>query len=126
MTTTLHVALPIVVAGLFLAMGVAGLARPEFIARLVDLGVPSPDARNEIRAVYGGFGVAIALILVAAVQMEGEFARGVVWTVAASVFGMAAGRAASYGIERPARPYPTALYLVLETTTGAALCIAAG
>lgn len=51
----------IAVVGLFfLGMGLYGLAAPRALARPFAIAVETPAARAEVRAVYGGFGVAVA------------------------------------------------------------------
>lgn len=55
----------IAVAALFmLGMGLCALVRPAFVVTFVGLVPSTADARNEVRAVYGGFGVAMAALLV--------------------------------------------------------------
>ena len=49
------------------------------------------DGRNEVRAVYGGFGLAIGLLLLATLSLAGMRA-GVFLTVGVALLGMAAGR----------------------------------
>ena len=50
-------------AAFFLGMGLCALARPALVVAFVGLVPGTADARNEIRAVYGGFGIAIAALL---------------------------------------------------------------
>jgi len=45
----------------FLGMGVCALVRPQFVVSFVKLVPETADARNEVRAVYGGFVVAGAV-----------------------------------------------------------------
>jgi hypothetical protein len=102
------------VAVFFLGMGVIALAAPERIWAIFDQTVLSPAARNEIRAVYGGFGVAIALVLTLALR-EPALRPGVFLGVGMALGGMAAGRVVSACIERPPGFYPSWFYCLLET-----------
>ena len=56
------------IASAFLLMGLGALWRPVLVT--AQFGIPSltRDGRNEVRAVYGGFGLAMALVLLAAMQ----------------------------------------------------------
>ena len=61
----------------FLGMGVCALVRPQFVVSFVKLVPETADARNEVRAVYGGFGIAIAVLLaVAALTYAPKFIAG--------------------------------------------------
>lgn len=84
----------------FALMGLMALARPASIGNYFDVQFTSVDGRNEVRAVYGGFGLAIALALVLATRMP-ELRAGVIACVALALAGMAAGRLFSAMIERP-------------------------
>ena len=90
----------VAVAALFLGMGVVALVKPAFIGTFFDVRFESVDGRNEVRAVYGGFGVAMALVLWLAIQ-DPELRRGVLLTVALALAGMSAGRVVSALVERP-------------------------
>ncbi|MEO1137075.1 MAG: DUF4345 family protein [Pseudomonadota bacterium] len=90
--------LGVVVAGY---VSYLGLVAPE--AALGDYGVIAmgPDGRNEIRAQYGGFyfAVAVVLILSAAGRLPERFGLGLLLV---SVGGVLLGRLASLVIEGPA------------------------
>ena len=118
----MSVALVVVVAVFFAAMGLVALVAPERI--LVPFGIPSltVDARNEVRAVYGGFGIAIAALLVAATRLP-VYRPGILLCVAGSVFGMAAGRLISRTIEAGAGFYP-GLFFGVEIALGCMLLLA--
>ena len=49
----------VIVGGAFIAMGVMALLRPAQVLAYFGLHNLTPDLRNEVRAVYGGFGVAL-------------------------------------------------------------------
>ena len=89
------------VSASFAAMGGIALVDPPRITRYFGISVLTSDMRNEIRAVYGGFGVAIAVMLIA--TSGTELAVGVRYTIAAALLGMAAGRAIGFCIERSGR-----------------------
>jgi hypothetical protein len=112
----------ILVAVMFFGMGVAALARPKLIGSFFDVRFDSIDGRNEVRAVYGGFGLAMTLALWLAAT-EPELRRGVLTTVALALAGMALGRVASALVERPGL-WPW-FFCALEIT-GAALLFRAG
>lgn len=88
------------VATFFLGMGVVAIARPSGVVDRFGIDVTTADGRGEIRAVYGGFGIAVAALLVWAVFTEG---RGELWipsVLAVAVFGMAVGRTLSMLLDR--------------------------
>ncbi|WP_345443234.1 DUF4345 family protein [Actinoallomurus vinaceus] len=112
-----------VVAVLFGGMGVYGLIAPAALLAPFGTLVRSADGRNEVRAVYGGYGVAVALTLVLALLDDGLRA-GLVTAVALALAGMAAGRIISFAAERPAGFFPTVFYLLVEAALAAALATA--
>lgn len=84
----------------FALMGAAALARPAAIGSYFDVRIESTDGRNEVRAVYGGFGLAMALALVLAIEIP-AWRTGAIACVALALAGMAAGRLFSALWERP-------------------------
>lgn len=111
----------------FACMGVAALARPMLIAAQFGATADSSDARTEIRAVYGGFGVAMAVLLIVAALQSGNTRDGVALTVGVALGGMAIGRLIGMTIERPRGWYPTITYLIIEVVAAVALvALAAG
>jgi hypothetical protein len=78
----------------FLCMGLYALALPERVLSLFGVSVTTRDGRSEVRAVYGGFGVAIGVVLVAALRAP-AIRSGVVICVAVALLGMAGGRVAA-------------------------------
>ena len=101
-------------AAFFAGMGGLALARPTRIVDRFSVEVASLDGRNEIRAVYGGFGLAVSALLVWASVTDGT---GEVWipgTVAALCLGMAAGRVLSFTIDRTHGSAVVWSYLLLE------------
>ena len=55
--------LVIAVAVFFLGMGIVALWRPALILGLFGTAVTTSEGRNEVRAVYGGYGVAMGVLL---------------------------------------------------------------
>ena len=86
----------------FFAMGLAALVRPAFVVGFVDWEPSTANARNEVRAVYGGFGIAISLVLLLAAS-DPILRTGISIAVAAALLGMAGGRVISTLLERPGR-----------------------
>ena len=110
----------VLAAVFFLGMGLFGLARPAALIRPFGITLPIPESRAEVRAVYGGFGVAIAGVL--ALAASGHPARdGILITVAAALGGMAFGRLVSGLIDRPKAFYPNWFYFVVEVVGAAGL-----
>ena len=101
----------------YLALGLAALARPATL--LAGFGLPATgcDARNEVRAVYGGFPIAVAAL--AGWCLTGaEHAIGILLALAVATLGMAIGRTVSAVIDRGIGKLPA-------TFTGIELIIAA-
>lgn len=106
----------------FALMGIGALVVPTVVTR--QFGIPSltPEGRSEVRAVYGGFGLAIAGLLVWA-AIDSSLRDGISITVAIALFGMAAGRLVSAAIDRSLSKV-AALYLVIEVVGGGLLLVA--
>jgi hypothetical protein len=88
----------VVVAVGFMAMGLVALLRPAQIMAYFGVAQLTADSRNEIRAVYGGFGVALGGLL--ALSAGSAVAEGVQLAAAVSLLGMAAGRVVAWCGER--------------------------
>ena len=112
----------VILALAFALMGIGALASPTVVTR--QFGIPSltPAGRSEVRAVYGGFGLAIAGLLIYAV-INADLREGISLTVAVALLGMAAGRLVSAAIDR-SMSKAAALYLVIELVGGGLLLIA--
>ena len=117
----------IVLAALGMAgMGLYALVTPAAIPAIFGGTAPSADSRNEVRAVYGGFGVAVAALLAWVVLADPVESAGVVTAVAIAIGGMGAGRLVSAAIERPSGSfYPVWFYCVLELVSCGLLLAAA-
>lgn len=107
----------IIVAGVFfLGMGVYALVAPSALARPFRIVVDTVESRSEIRAVYGGFGVAVAVVLGVAAIDVGGVRTGAVTAVAAALAGMALGRLLSRAADGATPWYPIWFYFWVETT----------
>jgi hypothetical protein len=79
------------VAVFFGAMGLYALAVPARVLSLFGVDVATVDGRSEVRAVYGGFGVAMGLVLALATRAP-ALREGVLVCAAVALVGMAGGR----------------------------------
>ncbi|WP_198344566.1 DUF4345 family protein [Mycobacterium dioxanotrophicus] len=105
----------IVAVGVFFAgMGLYALAAPALLLRPFGLVPGEATARAEVRAVYGGFGLAMAAILGYAAVTPGQLRTGIIITVAAALAGMALGRIISGLIDGPTSFYPNWFYCLVE------------
>ncbi len=113
-----------IAATFFAGMGVAALVKPALIWTPFGVTPTTPAARNEIRAVYGGFGLAIATLLLAADSATPDFRAGVLVSVSVALSGMAAGRLLGALIEPKSLLRWPALFLLLEATLATLLLTA--
>jgi hypothetical protein len=117
--------LPGSVAVFFLLMGLLALAAPERITVVFGQPKLTPAGRNEVRAVYGGFGVAMAIVLGVALD-DPSLRPGVFLCAAVALAGMAGGRIVAALVERPGGFYPAWFYCVVETLMAVALFTSRG
>lgn len=115
------VAVIVVIALFFLGMGAYALAAPAALIRPFGVALESPTSRSEVRAVYGGFGLAIAAVLGYAAVRGGELQKGILITVGIALAGMAVGRIVSAIFDERTSFYPNWLYFVVEVVAGGAL-----
>ncbi|WP_309227651.1 MULTISPECIES: DUF4345 domain-containing protein [unclassified Mycolicibacterium] len=116
----------IAVVGVFFAgMGVYALAAPAAILRPFGFSIETAATRAEVRAVYGGFGLAIAGVLGYAAATPGEVRTGILITVGAALAGMALGRIVSGLIGDRTSFYPNWFYCLVEAIGAAVLLWAA-
>ena len=109
-------------AGLFyFALGIAALVRPATLLSGFGLPAPGLDARNEVRAVYGGFPIAVAVLVMWSLT-GAEQASGILLALAVATIGMALGRLVSAAIDRSIGRLP-ALFIVVELALAAMLAI---
>jgi hypothetical protein len=116
-------AIVIVAVGMAL-MGLAALVKPAVIWAPFGVEPTTPASRSEVRAVYGGFGLAIAGVLVFAAEAGAGIREGILLTVAVSLFGMAAGRVVSALFEPRTLLGASGLFLVIEVVAGELLLLA--
>ena len=110
-----------VIAVFFLGMGIYALAAPAALVRPFGITLKASASRSEVRAVYGGFGLAIAGVLVFAAIADGDLRRGILITVGAALAGMAFGRLASAVVGDRTAFYPNWFYCLVEAIAAAAL-----
>ena len=113
-----------IVAVGFALMGVAALLKPATIWAPFGVEPTTPGSRSEVRAVYGGFGLAVAGLLLWAADAGAGVREGVVLAVAVSLFGMAAGRLASALVEPRALIGWPGFFLLIELGAGALMLTA--
>jgi hypothetical protein len=113
-----------VVAVGFAAMGLAALVKPALIWAPFGVVPSTPESRNEVRAVYGGFGVAVAVLLFVADGMATDFRAGVLATIAIALLGMAGGRVISAFVEPKALIGIPGFFMLLEAGLAAVLLTA--
>jgi hypothetical protein len=112
----------IAVIGVFFAgMGVYALAAPAALIRPFGITLEQPASRSEVRAVYGGFGLAIAGVLAYAAVAGGDVRTGILITVGAALAGMAFGRLVSAVVDDRTAFYPNWFYCLVEAIAAAAL-----
>jgi hypothetical protein len=109
-----------VIGVFFLGMGIYALAAPAALIRPFGITLEQPTSRSEVRAVYGGFGLAIAALLAYAAAAP-EHRTGVLITVGAALAGMAFGRIVSAVIDSRTAFYPNWFYCLVEIVAAAAL-----
>jgi hypothetical protein len=110
-----------VVAVFFAGMGIYALAAPAALVRPLGITLGESASRSEVRAVYGGFGLAIAGVLAYAVLAAGEVRAGILITVGAALAGMAFGRIVSAVVDDRMAFYPNWFYCLVEIIAAAAL-----
>jgi Domain of unknown function (DUF4345) len=107
------------VAAAFAAMGVVALARPAHVVRYFGVVEITADLRNEIRAVHGGFGIAVAIACVWTAGSDLE--SGTRFAIGSALFGMAGGRLVSFCVECTGH-WPV-IFCVIEIVGGLALVV---
>ena len=110
-----------VVAVFFAGMGAAALVRPAVIWAPFGVAPTTPAARNEVRAVYGGFGIALAILLVVADNASAGFRDGALVATAVALAGMAGGRIVGFAVEPRGVGRFTVLFGVIEVVLALAL-----
>jgi hypothetical protein len=119
--STIGTAVIVLISVFFLGMGTYALAAPAALVRPFGIMLGESASRSEVRAVYGGFGLAIAGVLVFAVIKQGDVRTGILIAVGAALAGMAFGRLASAVLGDRTAFYPNWFYFVVEAVAAAAL-----
>lgn len=96
----------------FGAIGVSAMIRPRNLLQGFSIEANEPESRNEIRAVYGGFPLAVAALLIFSLTRP-DLSDGILTALATSSAAMAIGRIISVLIDRKLGRDP-AIYIVLE------------
>ena len=109
------------IAVFFLGMGLYALAAPAALVRPIGITLGESASRSEVRAVYGGFGLAIAGVLAYAAVADGDLRTGILITVGAALAGMAFGRLAAAVVGDRTAFYPNWFYFLVELAAAAAL-----
>ena len=104
-------------------MGIGAIAKPALVTGQFGILELTAAGRNEVRAVYGGFGIFMALALVVALR-QSDLRDGILFVVVAALGGMAAGRLVSAVIDRAIDRAPLG-FLVLEVVVAVLLVAAA-
>jgi hypothetical protein len=110
-----------VIAVFFVGMGILALAAPAAIVRPFGTTLGGAAARSEVRAVYGGFGLAIASVLAYAAVADGDVRKGILITVGAALAGMAFGRLTAAVLGDRTSFYPNWFYCLVEAVAATAL-----
>ncbi|TLG05343.1 DUF4345 domain-containing protein [Nocardia cyriacigeorgica] len=111
----------VLAAVFFGGMGLYAFAAPALLARPFRLEVSAPESRYEIRAVYGGFGIAMALVLGWSAAGEGGAHSGAALAVGMALAGMAVGRVVSRLWDAPTAFYPIWFYCLVEAVGSIAI-----
>lgn len=110
------------VAAFFFMMGAVALTRPDQVTGLFGTPPLSRDGRNEVRAVYGGFGVAVAVLLLATLWLP-SLRVGVWVSIGVALLGMAVGRLLSVLFDGSPGAFPW-LFLGVEVALAGSLLLA--
>jgi len=96
----------------FAVMGVGSFLRPVMVTAQFGIPTLSTAGRNEVRAVYGGFGILKARTLLVAL-FNPALRSGICFTVSAALGAMAIGRVAPWIADKKIYKWPR-FYLILE------------
>ncbi|KAA0080273.1 DUF4345 domain-containing protein [Mycolicibacterium sp. P9-64] len=107
----------------FLGMGVYALAAPAMLVRPFGITLEHATSRSEVRAVYGGLGLAISGVLAYAAVVAGPHRTGILIAVGMALAGMAFGRVVSAVLEGRTALYPNWFYFGVEAVAAAALLL---
>lgn len=105
---------------IFGVIGLMFLFAPVRWARLVEISLPTPMSRTDLRATYGGFDLAMGVFLAISAQRPEWHGPGLL-AAGLALFGFALGRLAGFLVERRADRLMV-LFFVVEVI-GGALCL---
>ncbi len=105
-----------IIAIAFLIMGVVGLFSPIHITRFFSFTPLSIDMKNEVRGVYGGFGIAMAILLEVSPNTP-QWQTGIILTISVALLGMATGRIISFIIDKQLNKFPL-IFFTIELIAG--------
>jgi Domain of unknown function (DUF4345) len=98
----------------FAVMGILAMARPNSIPKMFGVTENTADSRTEVRSVYGGFGLAMAVAMIWAFRTSPAQADGMLLALAIAWLGWATGRLFSALLEKPKALYPTWAFVCIE------------
>jgi hypothetical protein len=96
----------------FLVMGVGSILMPVTVTSQFGINELTTAGRNEVRAVYGGFGILMGVVLYVS-TVNPDWQDGILVAVAAALGGLAFGRVLSALMDRGIDKWPL-FYLALE------------
>lgn len=108
-------------------MGCMALYRPRSFVRMLEMDATTPLARSEVRAVYGGYGVAMGAALLAGLFLPTGLPAGLpamATAVSIAMAGMAGGRMVSCALDK-AMPRVAKVFTAIELGIATALWSAA-
>lgn len=115
----------ILLAALFFGLiGVTAMVRPHNLLEGFGIEARQDDSRNEIRAVYGGFPLAVAGLLLFSLARP-DLSDGILITLATCSAAMAAGRVVSAVIDRRMGKAPL-IWTVLELVVAGLIALKVG
>ncbi|SOJ53993.1 hypothetical protein MSIMFB_01491 [Mycobacterium simulans] len=113
----------------FFGLAIWALATPAKFVEGFGILLPKPESRSEVRAVYGGFGLAFAGVLTfAALQSSsgpGSLRAGIMLTLGVAMAGMVVGRIISAVADGGTPFYPNWAYAIAEGGAATALLLTA-
>jgi len=121
---TFHAALILVVLLAFAAMGLIAIVAPLRVVEQFDIKALTAVGRNEVRAVYGGFGLAMSSVLAVAL-IASPLKAGICFAVGAALAGMALGRVVSAISDRFIGKF-SLIYFFVEAIGGLVLFYSSG
>ena len=102
-------------------VGSYALAAAAALVRPFGITLGESASRSEVRAIYGGFGLAMAGVLGYAAVADGDLRAGIVIAVGAALAGMAFGRLVSAVVDDRTAFYPNWFYLLVEAAAAGTL-----